>query len=721
MYCRRGLSYLFMKSKRNSITSSRQKFLKVSVHSLETRVPLSATSYSLNCDVISDKNSTCQRSCCSTISNCLSQSRNFQTTVMHFPRRCRSTESTDDESEANSSDDYEKPVPYEVVASRLLKCSSIQEQMDGLCQILCLTPEDIKRRKELCLRIKKMLSPFFNNFRVQLYGSSANGFGFRGCDIDMSLNIIGDNRKPGRANFADPDVPSVHDFLEGRVSTDYIAKLSQRDQLLFIHSVFLEYYQENADPIVFYNAYVPIVRFHCGKFSLKCDLSFGNSVAFRNTKLLKLCRLMDERVTPVMMTIRYWAKHTGLIAGGPTFNTYTISLLVLYFLQTRTPPVLPSAEYLLSISEYLNNDDMEDESYHQALEKIPPSENKQTIVELLKEFFFYYAYFDYDQVMCPLTGSSLPRTKIYSIKRYFRMNTIAIQDPMKLSHNVANIVDFMSCKKFFTELLWAVRFFHGGKLLSPASSNWGILALLEKPENYTAALPENDPLLTLQIPYVPVSTENVEGKSGSYLDKNMKRTWFQKVSQVVLDVLECGLLFECKVKENFERSKELDQPLSEVENSQTFTVDNHSHSVQETDPSTQLKDILYHKKPSFIIDCTAYYNTWVGRDDVKRKIYPTESSSNFLEVEHSVSVELSNQRKMEMDQKKELFSFACECYELDNGNHASLLIKLKPSQRKDFHPIVGLFLRDYIPKTVIRILSCTKSEPSRQMNVLNNV
>lgn len=59
---------------------------------------------------------------------------------------------------------------------------------------------------------------------------------------------------------------------------------------------------------------------------------------------------LDERAIPLMMTIRYWAKHVELIGKGLLFNSYTIALMTLHFLQTRNPPVLPSTEYILSLS-----------------------------------------------------------------------------------------------------------------------------------------------------------------------------------------------------------------------------------------------------------------------------------------------------------------------------------------------------------------------------------
>lgn len=85
-------------------------------------------------------------------------------------------------------------------------------------------------------------------------------------------------------------------------------------------------------------------------YILKFCYCYYYRVAFANTKLLYLFGKMDGRVKPLMMTIRYWAKHVELIGKGLMFNTYTISLLVIHFLQTRNPPILPSAEYILSLS-----------------------------------------------------------------------------------------------------------------------------------------------------------------------------------------------------------------------------------------------------------------------------------------------------------------------------------------------------------------------------------
>ena len=66
--------------------------------------------------------------------------------------------------------------------------------------------------------------------------------------------------------------------------------------------------------------------------------------ALNGTNLMLLCGKLDERVIPLMQIIIYWAKHSKLVGGHAKFKTYAVFLMVVYFLQTRIPPVLPSVE-----------------------------------------------------------------------------------------------------------------------------------------------------------------------------------------------------------------------------------------------------------------------------------------------------------------------------------------------------------------------------------------
>jgi DNA polymerase sigma len=81
---------------------------------------------------------------------------------------------------------------------------------------------------------------------------------------------------------------------------------------------------------------------------IQCDINVNNSLAIENTRLVKLYVDIDERVRPLAMIIKYWAKSRLLndAAGGGTLTSYTWILMVINFLQTRDPPILPSLQML---------------------------------------------------------------------------------------------------------------------------------------------------------------------------------------------------------------------------------------------------------------------------------------------------------------------------------------------------------------------------------------
>src|SRR5437588_11766612 len=86
------------------------------------------------------------------------------------------------------------------------------------------------------------------------------------------------------------------------------------------------------------------------------------TLALDNTKMIKTYVEIDERVRPLAMIIKHWTKKRVLndagelelgitlpeqiltrgIAGGGTLSSYTWICMILNFLQTRDPPILPA-------------------------------------------------------------------------------------------------------------------------------------------------------------------------------------------------------------------------------------------------------------------------------------------------------------------------------------------------------------------------------------------
>lgn len=104
---------------------------------------------------------------------------------------------------------------------------------------------------------------------------------------------------------------------------------------------------------------------------------------------------IDERVRPLAMIIKYWAKSRLLndAAGGGTLTSYTWILMVINFLQTRDPPILPSLQKLPHRPRLSNGIDV---GFYDDISKLKDfgSKNVETLGGLLYAFFVRYTPLD---------------------------------------------------------------------------------------------------------------------------------------------------------------------------------------------------------------------------------------------------------------------------------------------------------------------------------------
>lgn len=56
--------------------------------------------------------------------------------------------------------------------------------------------------------------------------------------------------------------------------------------------------------------------------------------------------LFDPRVRPLVFVIKDWASSNSLIQPGPNMTSFTLTLLIVYYLQSRSDPILPSINML---------------------------------------------------------------------------------------------------------------------------------------------------------------------------------------------------------------------------------------------------------------------------------------------------------------------------------------------------------------------------------------
>ena len=65
----------------------------------------------------------------------------------------------------------------------------VEEQMNELVSILELTQEDFDQRGKIATNIQSTVAELYPNCVVYLFGSTVNGLGFKGCDIDAFVDL----------------------------------------------------------------------------------------------------------------------------------------------------------------------------------------------------------------------------------------------------------------------------------------------------------------------------------------------------------------------------------------------------------------------------------------------------------------------------------------------------------------------------------------------------
>jgi len=89
-------------------------------------------------------------------------------------------------------------------------------------------------------------------------------------------------------------------------------------------------------------ARVPIVKFKHDPSGISCDLGVNNRLAVVNSRLLATYLAADPRARPLVLLVKHWAKCRKI--NDPyrgTLSSYAYVLLVVHFLQTQRPAVLP--------------------------------------------------------------------------------------------------------------------------------------------------------------------------------------------------------------------------------------------------------------------------------------------------------------------------------------------------------------------------------------------
>ncbi|KAK3711217.1 hypothetical protein LTR37_009811 [Vermiconidia calcicola] len=293
--------------------------------------------------------------------------------------------------------------------------TKLSHDLDDLYQRLLPSEESEERRSQLVKKLERILNAEWpgNEIRVNVFGSSGNLLSSSDSDVDLCIQTP----------------------LKKMESMHGIATLLHRNGMEKV--------------VCRASAKVPIVKCWDPELRLAADMNVNNALALENTRMIKTYVQLDNRVRPLAKIIKYWTKRRILndAAFGGTISSYTWICMIINFLQRRDRPILPSLQKIADRKQRCQNGNTPQfEDDIEALKGCGEA-NKETLAELLFQFFRHYGYeFEYSKyVVSVKEGKSLSRKeKGWDPSNYQEKearNRLCVEEPFTTNRNLGNSAD----------------------------------------------------------------------------------------------------------------------------------------------------------------------------------------------------------------------------------------------------------------------------------------
>ncbi|XP_060804190.1 poly(A) RNA polymerase, mitochondrial-like [Amyelois transitella] len=353
--------------------------------------------------------------------------------------------------------------------AELMTCSSVSEQIQLLYDRTVLNDIGVRLRYMVARQLEVVFNSLYSNIVVLPFGSSVNGFGRIGCDLDLVLT------NELTEEMLDPGKRLV--YQEKKCSSG--VRPWQRH--LELVAELLELRVAGAARVQrILHARVPIVKCAHELAGLDCDLCYGNLSGVHMSCLLRALGALDARARPLALAVRRWAAAARLTAPTPgrCVTNFPLTLMVLFFLQQRPGggAVLPPVSALISRAGKEDIRIAEDNvncTFLRDMNKLPPEcygQSQADLGTLLLQFFEFYAQFDFSEKAISVIEGK-PIRKPNSLPLY-------IVNPLETALNVSRNVSYEECERLKTEVRNAAWQLEAG-LEGEKSDDWGLIGLLE--------------------------------------------------------------------------------------------------------------------------------------------------------------------------------------------------------------------------------------------------
>ncbi|KAK0175650.1 hypothetical protein PV327_009384 [Microctonus hyperodae] len=282
----------------------------------------------------------------------------------------------------------EKP-NSETIMIPLSEAKSINEQIQILYESWKLDDIETRLRYFTAIQLESCFSSMFPNISVLPFGSSVNGFGRKGCDLDLVLSLELNK------------IENANSRLIFHTKSALSEERAQTQRSMEVISMIMKHFIPcitNVRKIL--RARVPIIKYDHKLTGLECDLSMTNMTAIYMSELLYLYGEINSNVRPLVFTIRQWAASVGITNASPGFwiTNFSLSLMVLFYLQSKKIlPPLNSLQNNAQTSDIRITDTCVNCTFVRDITKWPAmnTTNCDSLENLLSDFYCFYANYDF--------------------------------------------------------------------------------------------------------------------------------------------------------------------------------------------------------------------------------------------------------------------------------------------------------------------------------------
>jgi poly(A) RNA polymerase, mitochondrial len=203
----------------------------------------------------------------------------------------------------------------------------------------------------------------------------------------------------------------------------------------------------------------------------------SNMTGVYMSELLYLFGEMDDRVRPLTFCVRKWASATGLTNPSPGrwITNFSLTVLVLFFLQQLKKPILPPLNLLVKCarkSDIRIADESISCSFLRDLDHLNfHRENEDSLSVLLTLFFEFYSQFDFSSKSISLLEGK-PCSKIDHAGMW-------IVNPFEPLTNVSKNVSLEEAERFRFEVRNAAWILEQSREEEKDPKMWGLLNLFK--------------------------------------------------------------------------------------------------------------------------------------------------------------------------------------------------------------------------------------------------